>query len=97
MLFTEDGTVTRPSGIRLKGRGAILQAYQETPVDRVTRHICTNIRIHVESADLARGLTYATVYSKTGNPRVGEFEDEFVRTPEGWRIATRSARFVIGE
>jgi hypothetical protein len=96
-LFVENGTMTRPSGAVLAGRHAIVNSYQATPADRVTRHICTNIRIVVESADRARSVTYAIVYSMNANPRVGEFEDEFLRTPEGWRIAARTARFVIGE
>jgi hypothetical protein len=96
-LFTENGAMTRPSGNVLAGRGEIVRSYKTTPAERVTRHICTNIRIVVESADQARGMTYAVVYSTNGSPRVGEFEDEFLRTPEGWRIAARTARYVIGE
>jgi len=96
-LFTENGTMTRPSGSVLAGREAIVSSYKATPAERVTRHICTNIRIIVDSADRARGMTYAVVYSKNGNPRVGEFEDEFLRTAEGWRIVSRVARFVIWE
>jgi hypothetical protein len=96
-LFVEHGTMTRPSGSVLAGREAIVSSYKATPAERVTRHICTNIRIVVKSVDQARGLTYAVVYSINGNPRIGEFEDEFRRTAEGWRIAARIARFVIGE
>jgi SnoaL-like protein len=96
-LFTVDGTMTRPSGVILAGRDAIVTSYQATPADRVTRHVCTNIRIDVESADRARATTYAVVYSNNGNPRVGEFEDEFRRTAEGWRIVSRIAGFVIGD
>jgi hypothetical protein len=96
-LFTENSTMTRPSGTVLAGREAIVRSYMATPAERVTRHICTNIRIAVESADRARGMTYAAVYSTNGNPRIGEFEDEFLRTAEGWRIGSRIARFVIGE
>jgi len=96
-LFTENGTMTRPSRSVLSGREAIVSSYMATPAERVTRHICTNIRIMVESAHQARGLTSAIVYSKNGNPRVGEFKDEFMRTAEGWRIISRTARFVIGE
>jgi hypothetical protein len=96
-LFTLEGTMTRPSGSVLSGRDAIVRSYQATPKDRVTRHICSNIRVTVESSDSARALTYAVVYATNGNPRVGEFEDEFQRTLEGWRIAARVARFVIGE
>ena len=94
-LFTADGSMTRPSGNILAGREAIVKSYQSTPPERVTRHFCSNIRIVAESADRARAVTYAVVYSNIGNPRVGEFEDEFVRTAEGWRIAARIARFVI--
>ena len=95
-LFTVDGSMTRPSGNILAGREAIVKSYQSTPADRVTRHVCTNIRIVVESADRARAVTYAVVYSNNGNPRIGEFGDQFQRTAEGWRITARIARFVIG-
>jgi len=108
-LFTRDGTMVRPTGDPLVGRDAILKSYQSRPSGRMTRHICTNIRISVESADRARGITYAIVYSANAHERheahfglkadsgqlVGEFEDEFVRTEEGWRIASRRARFVM--
>jgi hypothetical protein len=108
-LFARDGTMVRPSGDPLVGRAAIIQSYQSRPVGRITRHVCANIRITVESSDRAHGLTYAIVYSANANqpteshfgvktePRhlVGEFEDEFVRTEEGWRIASRKARFVM--
>ena len=108
-LFTSDGTMTRPSGDTLVGRPAILKEYQSRPAGRITRHLCTNIRIVVESEDHARGLTYAVVYYAVANepplqhfgrkvePRqlIGEFEDEFVRTDDGWKIASRRACFVM--
>ena len=87
----------RPTGNVLSGRESIVRSYMSTPAERITRHVCTNIRIVVESVDQARGMTYVVVYSKNGNPRVGEFKDEFMRTAEGWRIISRTARFVIGE
>jgi hypothetical protein len=108
-LFTEDGRMTRPSGDLLVGRAAILQSYQSRPSGRTTRHNCTNVRIDVESPDRARGVTYALVYSANANAApeahfgikadarqlIGEFEDEFVRTREGWRFAVRRACFVM--
>jgi SnoaL-like protein len=108
-LFTKHGTMERPSGDTLIGHDAILESYRSRGAGRITRHICTNIRITVESADRARGLTYAVVYSATtsrppeahfgikadARQLIGEFEDEFVRTAEGWRFASRRARFVI--
>jgi hypothetical protein len=98
-LFAADGIMKRPSGDPIVGREAILQAYRARPAGRMTRHVCSNIRITVESADRARGLTYAVVYSASGDEkaeeRIGEFEDQFVRTSEGWRFAARQARFVM--
>jgi hypothetical protein len=98
-LFAENGVMRRPSGDPLIGRAAILESYRSRPAGRITRHICTNIRVTVESDTLAHGLTYAVVYSADpGQPpeqRIGEFEDEFVLTPDGWRLGSRQARFVI--
>ena len=98
-LFAPDGVMQRPSGDPIAGREAILNAYRSRPAGRMTRHICSNIRITVESGDRARAMTYAVVYSATGDEkaeeRIGEFEDEFVRTSDGWKFAVRRARFVM--
>jgi ketosteroid isomerase-like protein len=98
-LFAADGVMQRPNGDRLVGRDAILKAYQARPAGRMTRHVCTNIRISIESQDRARGFTYAVLYSGAATEptksQVGEFEDDFVRTPDGWRFQERRARFVM--
>jgi hypothetical protein len=98
-LFAADGIMGRPGAVPIVGRDAILQVYRARRAGRMTRHICSNIRITVESVDRARGLTYAVVYSATGDEkaeeRIGEFEDQFVLTSEGWRFAIRQARFVM--
>ena len=109
-LFTADGTLGRPGGgAPLVGRETIQKSYEGRPATRITRHLCTNIRVTVESAERARGLTYVLLF--TGNSAepapdhfgrtadakqlVGEFEDEFERTPQGWRIRARQARFLL--
>ena len=102
-LFAADGMIQRPGAeqalVPIVGREAIIRAYSARPADRMTRHVCSNIRITVESANRAHGITYAVVYSATGNDkaeeRIGEFEDQFVRTSEGWRFAVRQACFVM--
>jgi hypothetical protein len=98
-LFAGDGVMQRPGGDRLVGRDAILKAYRSRPAGRMTRHVCSNIRITIEAQDRARGFTYAVVYSAMASEptklQVGEFEDDFVRTPEGWRFQERRARFVM--
>jgi hypothetical protein len=108
-LFTPNGVLHRPAGEPLRGPTAIEQSYLSRPAERVTRHVCTNILIHVESAARARGSTYVILYSAdatgssdrrfglTAEPRklLGEFEDRFELTEDGWRIAERRARFVM--
>src|SRR5215472_8318781 len=71
-LFATEGVMHRPSGDPITGREAILQAYRARPAGRMTRHVCSNMRITVESADRARGITYAVVYSATGNEKAEE-------------------------
>ncbi len=108
-LFTPDGILRRPSGEPLHGREAIAASYGTRPASRITRHVVSNVRIDVESSAAARGLSYVVLYAADGDaapdrhfgvpadPRtlVGEFEDRFVLTGEGWRIAERDARFVM--
>jgi hypothetical protein len=108
-LFSAEGVMIRPAGDELVGPAAILAAYRSKPAGRTTRHIVTNVRITVEASDRARGLSYAVVYGANAcgptegafgvraDPRqlVGEFEDEFILTAEGWRFRSRRARFVM--
>ena len=110
-LFTPDARLYRPTtpDTPLVGRAAILDSYQSRPRDRITRHICSNIRVTVESAERARVLTYVQVYATRdrqgeGEPLgptmddrllIGEFEDECVAALGGWYIASRRARFVM--
>jgi hypothetical protein len=108
-LFASDAVLVRPNGESLAGPAAILKSYQSRPAGRITRHICTNIRVTVISPERARGISYAVVYSASANEppeshfgvkaearhMVGEFEDEFVRTPQGWRFANRRCRFIM--
>ena len=104
-LYTVDGVVVRPNGQRLEGRAAIEEAYAAGPPDRVTRHLCTNVRVDVDGPDAARATTAVLIVSgrRADDPDVsfgvvpserhlvGEFADRLVRTDEGWRIAERRA------
>ena len=106
--FTSDGLLHRPAGDPLCGRDEIIDSYRVRPASRITRHICTNIVVRVESPLSARGITYVTLYAADGaqaggsfgvkcDPRtlIGELEDRFELTAAGWRIAERRARFVM--
>jgi len=59
-----------------------------------TKHVVTTIAIDVRGPDNALGHTYWMFFrDTTGQPTVlnmGEYRDEFRRTPEGWRLARRT-------
>jgi uncharacterized protein (TIGR02246 family) len=96
-LYTPTGVVVRPNGQRLEGREAIEAAYAAASPDRVTRHLCTNMRVDVDGPDAAHATTTVLIVAGTRSDdpdvtfRVGEFADRFERTDEGWRIAERRA------
>ena len=107
-LFTADGRLQRPNAQPLIGREAIAAAYAQRPADRISRHMVTNCRVDVASADEARATTVVLLWfgstndapGAKGRPAqgeqvVGEFADRFVATPEGWRIADRVASFLL--
>ena len=89
-LYTQAGVVVRPNGQRLEGREAIEAAYAAGPPDRVTRHLCTNLRVDVDGPADAHGTTTVMIVAD-GSYRIGEFADRFERTEEGWKIAERRA------
>lgn len=105
-LYAVDGELVRPSGQSVAGRAAIVEAYATGPADRLTRHVCTNVRIDVTGTDTATGHTLVLLFvanpaspddgSRTHpGPAVGAFADHFVLTDEGWRIARRVASIVM--
>ena len=89
-LYAHDGVMFRPtaSDTPMRGRGAILDAFRARPA-RTTRHICSNIVIHVESAAAARGESAMLLFTGGPEPLVGSFHDRFVLTSDGWRFAER--------
>lgn len=89
-LYAEDGVMVRPTApdAPVVGRAAILAAFKARP-PRVTRHVCSNVVIDVESADEARGESAMLLFTGAAEPLVGSFHDKFVRTVDGWRFAER--------
>jgi 3-phenylpropionate/cinnamic acid dioxygenase small subunit len=105
-LFTDEGTFER-LGTIFTGREEISRFLQARPVDMVTRHLCTNIRIVLQSTDQATGVCYVLFLSGKARPdgelpvtpslpAVVEYHDAFSRTNAGWRIAERRVRPVFG-
>lgn len=107
-LFTPDGTLVRPGGQAAQGRAAIAAAYAARDPDRMTQHLLSNFLVEPLGPDRARArcavLLWTSRHSLEGGPKgraadaaqlLGEFEDELVCTPEGWRIRRREARFLM--
>jgi 3-phenylpropionate/cinnamic acid dioxygenase small subunit len=94
-LFTEDATF----GTQAKGRAQLADLAAKTSQDRsgpaYTRHFVTNVVIK-PSAEGATGRSYlvATDVGENGKPSSiahgGHYDDVYVRTPEGWRIKSRT-------
>lgn len=89
-LYAEDGVMVRPTAPDkpTQGREAILAAFKARP-PRVTRHVCSNVVIDVESEDTASGVSAMLLFTGAAEPLVGSFHDTFVRTADGWRFAER--------
>lgn len=101
-LFTEDATMSLLGDV-FDGRTAIMQRTLDGKSGPVTRHLMSTIRIFPESADSATGVSYVTIYlaprrgstnplAVEGFAGIGEYHDEFARTPSGWKIASREFR-----
>ena len=107
-LFTMNAELVRPNGDAVIGRPEIEASYRARSADRLTRHLITTVVVDVESSTSARGKSVALLWSGSlndsagpfGRPAharqvVGEFEDQFELTAEGWRIARRQAQFLL--
>ncbi len=97
-LFTPDGVWIR-LGITLKGRRAIREAMDHRPATAIHLHILSNVLVSVIDPHHAESSSYKTIYylkaeKKLGKPLplygptwVSIYQDEFLRTEEGWRIS----------
>nr|WP_246438403.1 nuclear transport factor 2 family protein [Novosphingobium piscinae] len=89
-LYAEDARFARPSAPEdwIVGRAAILAALRARPPRR-GRHLCSNVVITVESAQLARGTCAIGLFVEGQPPLVGSFHDRFVKIGPAWRFAER--------
>jgi hypothetical protein len=110
-LFTQDATYARPiePNTVIGGRDAIVKMFEARPAGRVTRHICSNVRVTVESAERATAVSRVVLYTGPTEPPahpqfgfkadarqlVGEFDDVFVKTAQGWRFHSRRGRVIL--
>jgi hypothetical protein len=110
-LFAAAATYSRPTDPNtvIAGREVIRKTFESRPGGRVTRHICSNVRITVQSADRAVGVSRVVLIAGAAEPPapaqfgfkadarqlIGEYDDEFVKTPAGWRFVARRGRLIL--
>jgi hypothetical protein len=106
LLFTEDGSMSRPSvpEVDIKGRQTIIDAFMQRP-PLVIRHIVTNCVISVISETEATGFslviylaaphTDAALPLVAGPIQVGQFKDKFVNTGDGWKFKERKGQLAL--
>jgi len=98
-LFAEDGEIVL-FGASHVGRAAILASVQGA-ADTQSVHAVSNFRIDVISATEAVGLVYIVAYvtpkkngvgtmTRIAPMVVGQYEDRYRKTAEGWRFARRA-------
>ncbi|MBS2510717.1 nuclear transport factor 2 family protein, partial [Salmonella enterica subsp. enterica serovar 1,4,[5],12:i:-] len=58
-LFAVDGVLQRPDE-RIEGRAALLSSFKARPVQRLTRHILTNVLLEPVSPGQIRAFSYVS-------------------------------------
>jgi hypothetical protein len=101
-LFMPDALFDR-AGIVHRGHDQLREGMADRP-KLTTRHLLTNFHLTSVDDDTAEAVVCAMVYHgpimengepvvyATDNGRVIEFHDRYVKTVDGWRIASRIAR-----
>jgi len=95
-LFTPDGVLIDESGKTYAGREPLMELARTVPAKNpaTARHFVWNVKIDPSPAG-ATGKAYIVVanVAETGQPAavivVGQYWDDLVKTPQGWRIKRR--------
>jgi SnoaL-like domain len=106
-LFTDDGVWEWPAGGRhVQGREELARYFGSRPADRLSRRLCTNVLVSVQSVDRAEATSYFTTYRVDGwtgdlqSPpaptQVGHYEDVFRRVDGVWLLASRTTVLAFG-
>ena len=95
--FSEDATIVRADGSSITGMAALRAERQERYQGRtgdVGRRHRTGSYLITPTAEGAQGRAYYILLDVTSSPArmtfTGYYDDEFVRTPDGWRIKRRT-------
>lgn len=98
-LYTADGELSLVGSEPLRGREAIRDwgwQIASNPPWNLIRHVVSDMHFVYDGPDAARGTHVVTAFMDADGTRssvpwnLGEDYDRFVRTEDGWRIASRS-------
>jgi hypothetical protein len=97
-LFAENGSFERP-GVRAVGRSEIREMLTARPGNVATRHVCSQPVFLTVEETKAAAVTCFTLYQAEkgegpfptikGPSAIAEYHDEFILSPDGWKIAAR--------
>lgn len=103
-MFVEDGIFARPTApdAPVYGREAIRAQFRARPANKLTRHVCANTVVDVESATQATAVSTILLYTATladgaelpvkadAKQLIGAYHDRIVRDRDGvWRFKER--------
>ena len=109
-IFAEDAVFVRPSNPQDVVRGVenIVAVLAYRPRHLVTQHLVCNVRVRVETPDVAVGSCRILLYmAEASEPETPEgrkasskqlvvvYEDRYVRSKNGWRFAERRGRVLL--
>lgn len=109
-VFAPDGVFARPTApdAPITGRDTIIAAFKLRPANKISQHLVTNIRVWLTGSDTAEGTSSIMLYltdvdlpfetgkgRKATGPLLGLYNDKYVRTADGWRIADRRGRVTM--
>ena len=90
-LFAPDGLMTRPTAPEdaIIGHDALIAAFRSRP-PRTTQHICANIVVTVETANMASATSAILLFiGPEKPPLVGMYRDRFIRMDGTWLFSER--------
>ena len=104
-LFVPDGVFVR-TGQESRGHAAIRSFLDARPRERVTRHVCANIRIDMTGPTTATGSCSALMFQAAAPnqatlplpvspPIVVDYVDDYVLTAAGWKFRQRKTEIVF--
>jgi 3-phenylpropionate/cinnamic acid dioxygenase small subunit len=93
-VFTEDGAFDVSAfgqGVH-RGLGAIRAIFALGSPPHPPAHLTTNVYVTSVAGEVHARSKWLTISRSTGTVRSGDYDDDVVLTPHGWRIQTRVVR-----